>query len=235
MPKVFSRQTLEKFEAASASIPIRQLDQAFENANIRLGMDPGGPDGARRAQFRRYIAGVDQHDPRVLERLGNALGALIAEVATSKQAFLVSAAEADGFVFAAGAFRPARGEDFPQVADRGRRLQLLANERPKDALAGASELVESVCRTVLRLIDVPAPKKTADLPALAKTTLAALEAVPAGGEVAGLAVVIETLGGLRRPSSRHARLAVGVAVALAGFIAETYAERVPSPAGKMSS
>jgi hypothetical protein len=44
-------------------------------------------------------AGVDQHDPQQRNRLGAALGALIEEVATSKQDFLVKAAERDGFVF----------------------------------------------------------------------------------------------------------------------------------------
>jgi catechol 2,3-dioxygenase-like lactoylglutathione lyase family enzyme len=106
--KVFSKETLEKFEAASASIPLRPLDRAFWAANIRLGEDPGGPEGSRRTQFRRYVASVDQSDPKELNQLGEALGALIAEVATSKVEFLVKAAESDGFVFADGAFRPAR-------------------------------------------------------------------------------------------------------------------------------
>src|SRR5450755_3296283 len=105
--KVFSRRTLGEFEAASASIPLRQLDRAFEGADIRLGEDPGGPVGARRMQFRRYIASVDQHDPQELNRLSDALGALIEEVAASKQDFLVKAAERDGFSFADGVFRPA--------------------------------------------------------------------------------------------------------------------------------
>src|SRR5665213_1089316 len=154
VPKVFSRRTLGEFEDASASIPLRPLDRAFEAANIRLGKDPGGPDGARRAQFRRYIAGVDQHDPQQLDRLGHALGALIAEVAASKQDFLVKAAERDGFFFADGAFRPAgmapssfgvtRVEDLACIDDRARRLHLLANDSPADAIGGAKELVESV-------------------------------------------------------------------------------------------
>jgi predicted enzyme related to lactoylglutathione lyase len=107
VPKVFSKQTLERFEAASASIPLRPLDRAFDAAGLRLGKDPGGPEGARRAQFRRYIAGVDQHDPKQLDRLGGALGALIDEVAESKKEYLVKAAEGDGFTFADGVFRPA--------------------------------------------------------------------------------------------------------------------------------
>jgi Abortive infection C-terminus len=252
VPKVFSRRTLGEFEDASASIPLRQIDRAFEGADVRLGEDPGGPDGARRAQFRRYIVSVDQHDSQQLERLGDALGALIEEVAASKQDFLVKAAERDGFIFADGVFRPAgtapssfavtRVEDLAFIDDRGRRLHLLANDRPTDAIGGAKELVESVCRTVLRLIREPAPGKRADLVDIAKSTLEALELVPAGIDDAKkgaalvrkclqqLSAVVASLGELRNLygsnlSRRHARLAVGAAVTFAGFVAETYAER----------
>jgi len=103
---VFSARTLGVFEDASASIPLRQLDRAFEGAGIRRAEDSGEGGGARRTQFRRYVAGVNQDDPRQLDRLGAALGALIAEVAESKQAFLARAAERDGFIFADGVFRP---------------------------------------------------------------------------------------------------------------------------------
>jgi hypothetical protein len=247
VPKVFSRRTLGEFEDASASIPLRQLDRAFEGAVIRPGEDPGGPDGARRVQFRRYIAGVDQHDAQQLDRLGAALGALIEEVAASKQDFLVKAAERDGFLFADGVFRPVetapssfavtRVEDLAFIDDRARRLHLLANDSPKDAIGGTKELVESVCRTVLRLIGEPAPGKTADLVDIAKSTLNALELVPAGTDDAkkGAALVrrclqqlsaaVFSLGELRGLSPRHARLAVGAAVTFAGFVAETYLER----------
>jgi hypothetical protein len=232
VPKVFSRRTLGMFEDASASIPLRQMDRAFEGAGIRTGKDPGGPAGVRRAQFRRYVAGVDQHDPQQLDRLGDALGALIAEVAASKEDFLVKAAERDGFFFADGVFRAAaigpssfavtRVEDLALIDDRGRRLHLLANDSPMDAIGGAKELVESVCRTVMRLIGEPAPGK-ANLLDLATSTLNALEPVPA------LGAVVSSLGQLRkmkRLSPRHARLAVGAAVPFAGFVAETYEERV---------
>jgi Abortive infection C-terminus len=261
VPKVFSRLTLGEFEDAFAAIPLRQIDRIFEAADIRLGEDPGGPGGERRTQFRRYVASVDQHDPQQLDRLGDALGALIEEVAASKQDFLVKAAERDGFLFADGAFRPAgtapssfavtRVEDLAFIDDRGRRLHLLANDSPKDAIGGAKELVESVCRTVLRLIGEPAPGKTADLVDIAKSTLKALELVPAGIDDAKkgaalvrrclqqLGAVVASLGELRNSygsgygrdgkwiglSPRHARLAVGAAVTFAGFVAETYVER----------
>ncbi|MDB5072663.1 MAG: uncharacterized protein JWM87_3774 [Candidatus Eremiobacteraeota bacterium] len=179
---------------------------------------------------------VDQHDPQQLDRLGDALGALIDEVAASKQDFLVKAAERDGFVFADGVFRPAgtapssfavtHADDLAFIDDRGRRLHLLANDSPKDAVAGAMELVDSVCRTVLRLVGEPAPGKTADLVDIAKSTLEALELVPAGigdakkgGEL--VRRCLQQLGTWNGVSPRHARLAVGAAVTFAVFVAET--------------
>jgi hypothetical protein len=240
MPKVFSRRTLEKFEDASASIVLRQIDRAFQGADIRLGKDPGGPEGDRRTQFRRYVASVNQHNPKQLDRLGDALGALIEAAASSKEDFLVNAARSDGFVFVDGAFRPAesdassfavtRAEDLASIDARARRLHLLANDSPKDAIEGAKELIESVCRTLLRLVGRPAPRKTAGLVDLAKYTLEALELVPASidgkclQQLVGLVGSLGEMRSLRRVSSRHARLAVGAAATFAGFVAETYVD-----------
>ena len=242
---IFSRRTLRVFEDASASIPLRQLNRAFENADIRLGVDPGGPDGARRVQFRRYVVSVDQHDPQQRDRLADAFGALIEEVAASKQEFLVKAAERDGFIFADGVFRAAgtapssfavnRVEDLALIDDRGRRLQLLANDSPAEAIGGAKELIESVCRTVLRLIGEPSPGKTADLVDIAKSTLKALEVAPAGIDDArnGAALIrrcLQQLGAVvARP--RHARLAAGAAITFSVFVAETYLDRTASNDG----
>jgi hypothetical protein len=248
MIKIFSPRTLGEFEAAAASIPLRPLDRAFDGVGIRLGKDPGGPDGARRVQFRRYVASVDQHDPQQLDRLGVALGALIEEVAESKQGFLMTAAERDGFVFANGVFQPAstapssfgvtRLEEFAFIEERGRRLQLLANDNPKDTVSGAKELAESVCRTVLHLMGKPAPGKAADLADIAKSTLKALEgdtkmsAAVMSKCVQQLAAVVATLRELRNLSPRHARLAAGAAVTFAGFVAETYLESANRQPGK---
>jgi len=243
VPKIFSRRTLGLFEDASASIPLRQLDRAFQALDIRLSADPGGSEGARRVQFRRYVAGVDQEDPQQLDRLGAALGTLIDEVAASKVDFLVKAAERDGFFFADGVFRPSENgprsfavtsvEDLASIEDRGRRLRLLADDSPKDAVAGAKELVESVCRTVLVLAGQPAPQKKARLIDIAKSTL---ELVPAGIDdkkkdapiirklLQQLSAVVASLDELRSDvSPRHARLAVGAAVAFSSFVAEAYA------------
>jgi Abortive infection C-terminus len=254
VPKVFSPSTLEKFEAASASIPLRPLDRAFQRAEIRLGDDPGGPAGSRRTQFRRYVASLDQRDPQQRKKLSAALGALVAEVATSKVEFLVKAAERDGFVFAEGVFREAKTapssfavttvEDLVAIEDRGRRLRVLADDSPKLAIEGAKELVESVCRTALSLAGKPASAKKGGLVELSTAAGKALDLVPASNSgirkdaalirqcLRELASVVAGLGQLRTPknlSPRQARLAVGAAVTFAAFLAETYAERAASP------
>lgn len=123
-----------------------------------MGADPGGPEGARRTQFRRYVASVDQGNPQQVARLGAVLGALIEEVATSKQDFLVKAAEGDGFVFADGVFRQASG-----------------NDKPKGEVQKAEEQLDSACRTVLRLRGAAAPGESADLIAVVDATLKALK------------------------------------------------------------
>ncbi len=188
-----------------------------------MGQDPGGADGARKAQFRRYIAGVDQDDPQHLDRLGDALGSLIEEVAISKQDFLVRAAASDGFSFANGRFL-ATTDDFASLDDRGKQLYLLANDDPKGAIVGANELVESACRTVLRLVGAPPPAKKAGLDAIVASTFEALELAPIGIDLQRLGAFVASLG-KGHISRRHARLVVGASITLAGFFAETYAER----------
>ena len=134
-----------------------------------------------------------------------------------------------------------RADDLTSIDDRGRRLHLLANDRPADAVAGAKELVESACRTILRLLDLPAPATTAGLNDIAASTLEALEqrsvrAVESKKSTAlvrgclqQLVAIVTALGSLPNESGspRQARLAAGAAVTFAGFVAEAYAERAP--------
>ena len=229
MAKVFSRETLAKFADACASIPLRALDRAFTNERIDLGPDPGGEGGSRRTQFRRYVANLDQHDPDKLQRLGRALGGLIAEVAASKEAFLITAAEGDGFTFEGGVFKPAatapysfavtRIEDFGSIDERSRRLHLLLDARPDDAVIGARELVESLSRTILHRNGKRASGKKADLAKIVAEAIATLALEPPVEQL-GI-VVAHLLDPGAGSSSRRARLAVGIAVALANYLAET--------------
>src|SRR5580692_3272405 len=98
----FSKETLAKFADACASIPIRPLDRAFDRAGIRAGVTDDDSGGARRTRFRQYLSTIDQKNARQLQQLGDALGVLIDEVATSKEPFLIAAAEGDGFEYVNG-------------------------------------------------------------------------------------------------------------------------------------
>jgi hypothetical protein len=218
--KTFSKETLAKFEDASASIPLRPLDRAFERAGLRLGKSDDGSGGARRTQFRRYVAGVNQRDQKQLQRLGSALGALIDEVAESKKEFLVGAAERDGFTFADRTFRPAssdtraiviqRIEDISSVEGLERQLRARANHNPKEAIAAARALVESVNQS----------KKLAAAPPAVRTCLQRF------GDVVADLDELGPQNDLARDNDvavRYARLAVDAAIALVAFVAETQA------------
>jgi hypothetical protein len=211
----FSKETLSKFADACASIPLRPLDRAFERAGIRPGKTDDDSGGARRTQFRRYIAGVDRNDERQLQQLGDALGALIDEVADSKKAFLIGAAERDGFSLTDGAFRIAVTDassfalasldDIAAIDDRIRRLEVLAGQRPRDAVAGARQMVESAGRIAGDGFGIGAKNKTAAVVRVGLRNLAQL---------------IDSLNDIdSKLTATHARLAVDSAAAFVRFVA----------------
>ncbi|MEO7202551.1 MAG: hypothetical protein ABI431_06950 [Candidatus Tumulicola sp.] len=211
----FSKETLSKFADACASIPLRPLDRAFERAGIRPGKTDDDSGGARRTQFRRYLAGVDRNDERQLQQLGDALGALIDEVADSKKAFLIGSAERDGFSLTDGTFRVAVTDassfaltsldDAAAIDDRIRRLRVLAGELPGDAVAGSRQLVESAGR--IAGDGIGGKNKTAAVVRVGLRNLAQL---------------IDSLDDLAdaKLTAAQARLAVDAAAALVWFVAD---------------
>lgn len=265
----FSARTLGEFEdACSGLLVLRDIDRVFGDSGIPLGNNPREGGGQRRTLFRDYVASVDQNDFRAVERLAEALGWILEMIERGNpDSFqtLRHAAERDGFAYDAGRLRATRTavtpfvavnvEDLRAITDQAVRLHALANERPTDAIGGAKELVESVCKTVLRLSGEAVPGKGADLVEVAKAAMKALELVPAGVDEAKkgaeivrkclqqLGAVVASLGELRNLygsghgrdgkwrglSPRHARLAVGAAITVAEFIAETYLERADAP------
>lgn len=190
----FSARTLGEFEDASSGLLVlRDIDRVFVDSDIPRGSNPREGGGQRRMLFRDYIASVNQNDARDVGRLAEALGWIL-EIAerAHPDTFekLRCAAQRDGFAYAEGRLRPTRAavapfvavnvDDLRAIGDQAVRLHLLANERPTDAIGGAKELVESVCKTVLRLTGEPVPRKGADLVEVARATMKALELVPAG-------------------------------------------------------
>ncbi len=136
--------------------------------------------------------------------------------------------------------------DLPYIHAQIRRMEESVNTDPALAIGTAKELVETVCKSVLREHGKPVDER-AELPGLAKLALAELSFEPfpgtggeKGGEVtrrllANLSAITQGLAELRNlhgtghgkdgktPSvePRHAALAVGAATAFSRFVFET--------------
>jgi hypothetical protein len=89
------------------------------------------------------------------------------------------------------------------IDERGTWLQVLASDRPRDALDGARELVESLCRAVLRLLGAPLPKEGAGLKGVAKPAVEALGLGAAGMALIGTVDELQNISVMR--DSRPAR------------------------------
>ena len=135
------------------------------------------------------------------------------------------------------------------------RLEVAVETDPSLAIGTAKDLVESCCKSILARQKVAIPR-TATLPDLTKLLAKELKLVPEGisDEAKGaetirlllrnLAAVTQYLSELRSLygsghgrdgrhrglEPRHARLAVGAAVAFIDFVAETYHQRIVPPA-----
>lgn len=113
---------------------------------------------------------------------------------------------------------------------------------PEGAITIARTLLETVCKRVLELAEIPY-KDSDDLPDLYKAVAKHLNIAPSQHSeeafrriLGGCTNVVEALGSLRnkigdahgrggrpiRPASRHAHLAVNLAGAMATFVVETY-------------
>lgn len=130
------------------------------------------------------------------------------------------------------------------------RLEQSVERDPALAIGTAKELVESCCKSILAKRGIEVPKK-ADLPELTKTLAKELRLVPEGisDEAKGaetVRLILRNLGSLtqylaelrglygsghgrdgqhRGLEPRHARLAVGAAVAFIDFVTETHNRR----------
>ena len=268
----FSARTLAQFEdACSIFLVLREIDQVFGDSGISVGSSLKEGDGQRRSRFREYVASVDQTNVNDVQCLSGALGWILEKLERNKSAkdtveTLQRAVTRDGFTYESGqlratlngnapmAFTAVTIEDLQHLGDQAAELHRLALEDPTRAIGGGKELVESVCKTVLRLCDVSVPKD-ADLVVLSKATMKALELVPSdvddakkGADIVRrclqqLGAVVSSLGELRNLygsghgrdgkwkglGPRHARLAIGAAVTIAEFFAETYLERKEGP------
>jgi hypothetical protein len=262
----FSERTFRLVaDAVTKFYTLRTIDDEFESVGLKLGTPKGEVYGDRRTRLRAYLDPVDQHDYAQVARISEAFAAILQALSTietnGKYEGLIKSIERDGFTYSESRLIATRTapanfivsgvDDLDNLRFRVERLTALVDEHPAEAIGGAKELVESVCRTIIRLCDAPTVSKTADLIELAKATMKVLELVPADVDDAKkgvdtvrrclqqLGAVVATLGELRNLygsghgkdgkwrglGPRHARLAVGAATTIAVFFSETYLER----------
>lgn len=271
----FSPRTLGQFEDLCSGLFLRDIDRVFRDSGIPLNdSSTDGARGQRRTRFRAYLAAVDQRDFAAVQRLAEALGWLLEMIERGNPKefeTLRRAADRDGFAYKDGQLRAARlavapfvaveEDDLRRLGDQAVRLHALAIEHPTDAIGGAKELVESVCKTVLRLSGATVPGKGEDLMEVVKATMKVLDLVPAdvdeakkGAEIVRkslqqLGALVASLGELRNLygsghgrdgkwkglGPRHARLAVGSAITVAEFRSRLGPRRPGAEQGRAGS
>lgn len=270
----FSERTLRTFAAVVARhVNLSQIDAAFHAVGIEKKTGyPGGSSG-RHGVFLAYAAAEPQTDVRSVARLADALGGIVSilesDEASDAADELRAEALRDGFAWVNSRFETAaphvalyrsiEERDLTDLRGEVQRLYDLCETRPQDAIGGAKDLVESACKTILRLAgdDVTGM----EIPALKRATLNRLNLLPDDvndekkggdairaclGHVSEIPVSLARLRNLYGSghgrdgswvglSPRHARLAVGAAATFVAFVAETYEAQRLQPGAAMEA
>jgi hypothetical protein len=277
-PDLISKKTRRELQEYFVGTTLRTIDDAFGDAGIDCNEEFQPTDsGARRCRVQKYYASLDfskwddvrkflevyahviweleqnpnsYHSPRDMQR----------RVATSLKAFLLK----DKFEYTDGRIAPngaipnaARLEEVATTADAPYLLQQIEHIEnqidadPRLAIGTSKELVETVCKTILRERNVEHDSKL-ELMDLVKLTRKELKLVPddipdsaKGADtirklLSNLASITQSLAELRNSygtghghdgkakglAPRHARLAAGAASVLAKFLFETHQHHV---------
>jgi len=276
---LISRATRTAFRETLVGYVLREIGDFFEDAGVELGQLSADSmiSGQRRTLVEEYYASVDWTRPssvrpvvaayeailidissRVADPLASGLGPLKAEFDK-----LVQLLRRDGWIWDGGRLqRDGGGRGLGDLASLSEhfdtavlqehiaRIQLAAETDPTLAIGSAKELVESVCKLVLRHHGEPEEKKREQIPQLVSRALDCLdlkaEKIPDAAKAAtsskkvlgSLAGVVQGMaelrnhygtghgrartGGLR---TRHADLMVGASVTIVRFMMATYDER----------
>ena len=269
MPRdLIHKRTRRQFQEHLVSSILREIELEFDSAGVEYVQLPDEklPQGQRRGLVECYYASIDWSSwpdvSKILEVYGNIISsAEQGDTEAAKQ--LIQLIEKDGYEYSAGTIRPKAGMhhltalsemtgklDAPELAMQISRLNEAVNEDPRLAIGQAKELVETVCKTILRERGKPVqgnPKVTA----LVKQTASELRLLPEdvpderkGVEtirrvLSNLAQIAQGLAELRNlfgtghgadgamPAlgTGHARLAVGAATTLCVFLLHYHEQR----------
>ena len=270
---LISKATRNAFREALVSFVLREITMFFEGPGL-LPDEGHYPqvDGARRGLVEQYYSNIDFRAPSDVRKLVSAYEEIIIRLNRDNPEDaqdLLRLMKADGYEFKEDNLvrlpnkQPPLGEtiralaaslDLDGLIVEMFRLERATDEDPALAVGTAKEMVETVCKTILR--DRTGSIPTEDLPSLVRAVAKELSLLPdsiptsaKGSNVmrrllSNLNQVAQGLAELRNLygtghgrdgrfigiKPRHARLAVGAATTLSLFLLETHLERSPSRA-----
>jgi hypothetical protein len=275
---IISKKTRYEFREYLVSWTLREIEIEFDSADISCDLDYNPPtSGARRSLVERYYHTLDFStwaDVRkllmvyesILSHLEQQISReYLSHYPTAEEDFkrLRTFLRRDGFDYRDGrlvaANMPTQIQDIqsitstldtPELNRQIERMRSSVDNDPGLAIGTAKELIETVCKTILKQRGVPI-EPGCKLPTLLKETRKVLKLLPEdipdsakGVETVrrllnNLGSIGQNLGEIRNlygtghgrhagakgPTPRHAKLAVGASATLAMFLLETHEER----------
>ena len=268
--ELISKATRNKFRETLVGFVLRDIDMIFEDAGFSPRQEYNPPvDGARRGRVEQYYAGIDFNSPNDVKKLLSAYGEIFLRLIRDDtykvgNGDLLRLMKRDGYEFDGENFVPLPtkqqppiesirllAEDFnlPSLGIEIDRLARAAEEDPALAVGTAKEMVETICKTILKDRGVNAQSE--DLPKLVRDTAKELSLLPDSipDEAKGSEIIRRMLSNLNQISQgiaelrnlygtghgrdgrfvgiqpRHAKLAVGAASTLGMFLLETHMEQ----------
>ena len=262
---MITRRTLTEFrDNLSDYFSIPNVHDFFRNEGFERNPahEPTDVQGQKRKLVEQYYAGIDLKSANDVERLLAVFADILKQNEGDNQGGLVEALKRDGYEWCQDQIVPSNPipytEDIVAVASRLEidpllvqmdRLKKAIDDDPALAVGTAKEMVETVCKTILEIMDVDVPKR---FPQLVRDTAKALSLHPddISDSVKGASVIRRLLNNLAQVAdglaelrnlygtghgksgkvrggvtARHARLAVGSAATLVEFLLRTYQER----------
>ena len=266
---LISKATRNEFRETLVGFILREIEMFFEGAGLGCKEDYNPPvTGARRTLVEQYYVEIDFSSPSDIQKLVATYGEIVLRLNRNgvnqvTKDNLLRLMKRDGYGFDGEIFvlLPSKqppieairslisSSDLPGLHVEIDRLTHAAENDPSLAVGTAKEMVETICKTILK--DRRVPSRGEDLPQLVRTVAKELALLPDNipDHAKGSEVIRRTLSNLSQVSQgiaelrnlygtghgrdgrfiglkpRHAKLAVGAAATLGTFLLETHLER----------
>ena len=267
---LISKATRNEFREVLVGFVLRDIELLFDGVGLSRKEDfTPQVDGQRRTMVEQYYAGIDFGSRIDIGKLLVAYGEIVLRLnrdpfAETDKDDLLRFMKRDGYDFDGESFVPlaskqqppieamrsfATTHDLPGLRAEIDRLTYASEDDPALAVGTAKEMVETICKTILR--DKGVTSQGEDLPQLVRSVARELSLLPESipDQAKGSEVIRRTLSNLNQISQgiaelrnlygtghgrdgrfiglqpRHAKLAVGAAATLGIFLMETHLER----------